>query len=97
MSIGDEHNLEIKKTIIINASSEGVFKAITEPEELTGFPDQAILVPKVGGKVRFVTLKEIHPEWKLDRDYISEGTIKEFVPNKKLSYTWIVLDTPDFP
>jgi len=35
MSIGDEHNLEIKKTIIINASSEVVFKAITEPEELT--------------------------------------------------------------
>ena len=61
MSIGDEHNLEIKKTIIINASSKGVFKAITEPEELTQwFPDQAILVPKIGGKVRFITLKEIH-------------------------------------
>jgi activator of Hsp90 ATPase-like protein len=61
MSIGHEHNLEIKKTIIIDASSEVVFKAITEPEELTQwFPDQAILVPKIGGKVRFVTLKEIH-------------------------------------
>jgi uncharacterized protein YndB with AHSA1/START domain len=35
MTIGDEHNLEIKKTIIIDASSEVVFKAITEPEELT--------------------------------------------------------------
>jgi uncharacterized protein YndB with AHSA1/START domain len=61
------------------------------------FPDQAILEPKVGGRVRLVTLKEIHPEWKLERDCISEGIIKEFVPNKKLSYTWIVLDTPDFP
>ena len=41
MSIGHEHNLEIKKTIIIDASSEVVFKAITEPEELTQwFPDQ---------------------------------------------------------
>jgi uncharacterized protein YndB with AHSA1/START domain len=94
----EDQKMEIRKTIVIDASPEVVFKAITEPEELTQwFPDQAILVPKVGGKVRFVTLKEIHPEWKLDRDYISEGTIKEFVPNKKLSYTWIVLDTPDFP
>ena len=43
MSIGDEHNLEIKKTIIIDVSSEVVFKAITESEELTQwFPDQAI-------------------------------------------------------
>jgi Activator of Hsp90 ATPase homolog 1-like protein len=59
MSIGHEHNLEIKKTIIIDASSEVVFKAITEPEELTQWiPDQAILVPKIGGKVRFVTLKK---------------------------------------
>ena len=87
MSIRDEHNLEIKKTIIIDASPEIVFKAITEPEELTQwFPDQAILEPKVGGRVRLVTLKEIHPEWKLERDCISEGIIKEFVPNKKLSY-----------
>lgn len=93
-----EQKLEIRKTIIIEASPEVVFKAITEVEELTQwFPDQAIVEPRVGGRVRFVTLKEIHPEWKLDRDYISEGTIKEFVPNKKLSYTWIVLDTPDFP
>jgi uncharacterized protein YndB with AHSA1/START domain len=35
MSIGDEHNLEIKKTIVIDASPEVVFNAITEPEELT--------------------------------------------------------------
>ena len=80
----ENQKMEIRKTIVIDASPEVVFSAITEPEELTQwFPDQAILVPKIGGKVRFVTLKEIHPEWKLDRDYISEGTIQEFVPNKK--------------
>lgn len=92
------NNLQIKKTIEIDASSEVVFRALTEPQKLTKwFQDQVILEPKVGGRVRFVTLKEIHPEWKLDRDYIMEGTIKEFVPNKKLSYTWKFDDTPDFP
>jgi uncharacterized protein YndB with AHSA1/START domain len=101
MSIRDEvkeRQLEIRKTIIIEASSDTVFKAITEQEELTQwFPDQAILEPRVLGKVRFTTLKELHPEWKLDRDYIMEGTIKEFIPNKKLSYIWKYRDTPDFP
>jgi uncharacterized protein YndB with AHSA1/START domain len=75
-----ERKPEIRKTIILEALSDTVFKAITEQEELTQwFSDQAILEPKVLGKVRFTTLKEIHPEWKLDRDYIMEGTIKEFV------------------
>jgi uncharacterized protein YndB with AHSA1/START domain len=101
MSIRDEvkeRQLEIRKTIIIEASSDTVFKAITEQEELTQwFPDQAILEPRVLGKVRFTTLKELHPEWKLDRDYIMEVTIKEFIPNKKLSYIWKYRDTPDFP
>jgi uncharacterized protein YndB with AHSA1/START domain len=101
MSIRDEvkeRQLEIRKTIIIEASSDTVFKAITEQEELTQwFPDQAILEPRVLGKLRFTTLKELHPEWKLDRDYIMEGTIKEFIPNKKLSYIWKYRDTPDFP
>ena len=73
MSIRDEvkeRQLEIRKTIIIEASSDTVFKAITEQEELTQwFPDQAILEPRVLGKVRFTTLKELHPEWKLDRNY----------------------------
>ena len=37
-----EEEQEIKKTIIIDASPEIVFKAITDPQELTKwFPDQA--------------------------------------------------------
>jgi uncharacterized protein YndB with AHSA1/START domain len=65
MSIKDEpkeQNLKISKTIIIEASPEIVFKAITEPEELTQWSmgDQALLEPRVGGKVRFITLKETH-------------------------------------
>ena len=36
--------MEIKKNIVIDAPTEAVFKAITDPNELTNwFPDQAIL------------------------------------------------------
>ena len=38
--------MEIKKSIVIDASPEVVFKAISDPNELTNwFPDQAILEP----------------------------------------------------
>jgi len=43
--------IEIKKNIVIDASPEVVFKAITDPNELTNwFPDQAVLEAKVGRK-----------------------------------------------
>ena len=46
--------IEIRKSILIEASPEVVFRAITDPNELTKwFPDQAILEPKVGGKMKF--------------------------------------------
>ena len=48
----NNENLEVDKTIIINASPEVVFKAITMPEELTNwFPDQATIEPVVGAKM----------------------------------------------
>ena len=31
------------------------------------------------------------------RDHFLQGTIIEFVPNKKISYTWENPDIPDFP
>lgn len=90
--------MEIKKTIIINTSPDKVFKAITEPKELTQwFQDEVILEPKVNGKVRFTILRELHPEWKLDSDYINDGIIKQFIPNRKLAYTWKFDDIPNFP
>ena len=47
-----EETIEIKKSIIIESSLQVVFKAITDPEELTQwFPDQAILKSRVGGKI----------------------------------------------
>ena len=86
---------EIRKSIIIVATPEVVFKAITETNELTKwFPDHVILEPNVGGKVRFSFYKEQN---KMDRDYIVEGSIIEFIPNKKISYTWQYKDIPEFP
>jgi uncharacterized protein YndB with AHSA1/START domain len=93
---GEEETIEIKKSIVIDASPEVVFKAITDPNELTNwFPDHAILEPEVGGKMRFSFYKE-----KSDTrtaDAFPEGTIKKFIPNKKLSYTWQRKDIPGFP
>jgi uncharacterized protein YndB with AHSA1/START domain len=47
-----EETIEIKKNIVIDASPEVVFKAITDPNELTNwFPDNAIFDGRIGGKV----------------------------------------------
>jgi uncharacterized protein YndB with AHSA1/START domain len=89
-------DFEIRKTLEIHASSDIVFNALTNPKELTQwFPDQAILEPKIGGKMKF-TFYAKNTE-NLDRDFFPEGEIIEFVPNKKLSYTWRPNHIPNFP
>lgn len=86
-----EVTIQIKKSIVINASPEVVFKAITDQNELTNwFSDQAILETKVGGKMKFSFYKNSkrgNQECGRDKDYFHEGTIREFIPNKKISYT----------
>jgi len=96
--MNEKQETGIRKEKIIQTGAEMVFNALIEPEELTEwFQDEANLDPRVGGNIRLVTLKEKHPDWKLDRDYYMDGTIIEFVPNKRLSYTWKFDDIPDFP
>ncbi|HYY67999.1 MAG TPA: SRPBCC domain-containing protein [Nitrososphaeraceae archaeon] len=91
-----EDRIEIKKSIVINASPEVVFKAITDPNELTNwFPDSAVFSDRIGGQVRFSFYKERSKD--MDRDYSPEGIVKEFIPNKKVSYTWQLKDVPGFP
>jgi uncharacterized protein YndB with AHSA1/START domain len=62
MSSKDKQQTEeivIEKNVVIDASPEVIFKAITDPKELTNwFPDQAILEPKLGGKVKFGFYKD---------------------------------------
>src|ERR671930_136819 len=61
MSSKDNQQTEeivIEKNIVIDASPEVVFKAITEQEELTNwFPDQAVFEAKLGGKMKFLNHK----------------------------------------
>ena len=93
-----KREITIRKAKIIRAAPKVIFNALTEPEKITGwFQDEANLDNRVGGKIILVTRKEIHPDWNLDRDYLMEGTIVEYVPNKRLSYIWKFDDTPDFP
>jgi uncharacterized protein YndB with AHSA1/START domain len=94
-----KQELEIEKTLTINVSAEEVFKAITDPIELTNwFPDQAVLEPKVEGKTKFSFYKEkSSKEHSREIEYVSQGTVKEFVPNKKISYTWQLKDISEFP
>ena len=88
--------MEIRKTIEINASVETVFQALTEENDLTQwFPDLAVFEKKIGGKIKFTFLARNAEN--LDRDFHPKGEILEFVPNKKLSYTWIPEDIPNFP
>ena len=49
-----EEIIEIRKSIFIRPSPEVVFKAITDPNELTNwFPVNALFDGRIGGKVRF--------------------------------------------
>ncbi len=87
----------IEKNIVIDASPEVVFKAITDQEELTNwFPDQAIMEAKLGGKVKFIFYKDKERK-QGELECVPEGTIIEFIPNKKVSYSWRQANAPDFP
>lgn len=91
-----QRTMEIRKSIVIDAPPEVVFKAITDSNELTNwFPDNAIFDGRIGGKVRFTFKKERSKD--LDSDYSPGGTIKEFIPNDKVSYSWKLEGTPEFP
>jgi uncharacterized protein YndB with AHSA1/START domain len=72
-----EETIEIKKNIVIDASPEVVFKALTDRNELRNwFPDQAVLEPKVGGKMKFGFYKNSkrgNQDHGRDKDYFHEG------------------------
>jgi len=92
-------DLEIKKIIEIDASPEVVFEAISDPEEMSNwFPDAVMLEPKVGGNIKFSFYKDsVRACGKRDSDSFNEGRILEFESNKKLVYTWKWAGVPDFP
>jgi uncharacterized protein YndB with AHSA1/START domain len=75
---------EIRKTIVVDASPEIVFKALTDEKELVQWmPREAKMDARVGGEYEF----KYH--WG-DRnlDTVLHGKILELEPNRRLSYTW---------
>ena len=95
MTTTNNNDREIRKSVVIDAPPDMVFKAISDDKELPDwFPDLAILEPRVGGKVRFTFRKENSEEQ--DSDFIL-GEVLEFIPNHKISYTWEHKDIIGFP
>lgn len=87
------NDMEIRKIIEIDAPAHVVFKALTDPKELTQwFPDSGIFEPRVGGKMHFTFLAEHHKEM-TDKDHHLDGEVLEIVPNKRLAYTFIPDET----
>ena len=85
--------MEIKKELVINASTSRVYDAITNMKQLQQwFPDVVSLEPKVGGKILFKFSNSL-----MDIPDIIEGKIITLEKNKKLEYTWSHPDVPNFP
>ena len=85
--------MEIKKELVVKASPARVYKAITDPEQLTQwFPDVATLEAKVGGKVSFRFLQS-KADNLIDKDYTMEGKVVELEENKN-EFSNINLDQP---
>jgi len=81
---------EIRKTVVVDASPEIVFRALTDEKELVQWmPREAKFDTKIGGEIEF---KYRWAERELDT--ILHGKVLEFEPSRRLSYTWDA-ETPD--
>jgi uncharacterized protein YndB with AHSA1/START domain len=86
-------NKEIRKSIVIDAPVETVYKALSDEKELVNwFPDHAILEKSVGGRMEFKFKRSDGTV-----DHKVEGEILEIVPGKKLAFSWRNTSDPNFP
>ena len=85
---------EFKRTVIINASPDVVFRALIDETELTQLfsSERTILEPQVGGSWM---LKNCRSD--IGNIHTMRGKILEIIQDKKLSYTWNVDEYPDMP
>ncbi|MCL4519337.1 MAG: SRPBCC domain-containing protein [Thaumarchaeota archaeon] len=76
--------IEIRKTVVVDAAAEVVFKALTDEKELVQWmPREAKMDARVGGEFEFKY------QWAAKGlNTILRGKILELLPNKRLSYTW---------
>lgn len=79
-------DMELRKTIEIDAPIHVVFSVLTDSKELTQWwPDIGTFEPRVGGKFHFTFLAERHKEMG-DRDHRLDGEVLEIVPKKARLY-----------
>ena len=85
---------EIKKTIIVNASPDVVFRALTDDAELTHWfsNERTVLEPQVGGAWM---LKNCRSD--IGNIHTMRGKVFEIIQDKKLTYTWNDDEYPDLP
>lgn len=77
-------DLEIKKTIEVDAPPSVVFRALTDEKELEKWlPREAKLDLRVGGQLRFKFSRGDRAN-----ELVFEGEILELVNDRKLSYTY---------
>ena len=77
---------EIRKTVVVDAPPEVVFKALTDEKELVRWmPQEARMDPRLGGEYEFKyhwAKKGLHS--------VATGKILELIPSKRLSYTYVL-------
>jgi uncharacterized protein YndB with AHSA1/START domain len=85
---------QIKRTVIISASPEVVFRALIDETELTQWfsSERTVLEPQVGGAWM---LKNCRSD--IGNIHTMRGKILEIIHDKKLSYTCNVDEYPDMP
>lgn len=77
-------NLEVRKTIDVDAPAAVVFKALTDERELVKWlPQEAKMDPRVGGRLQFRYRREGRPN-----ELVFEGEVLELVRDRKVSYTY---------
>ena len=87
---------EVRKTIIINASPEIAFRALTDETELTQWfsNERTVLESQVGGAWMLKNCRSNNNN-NTGEIHTMRGKILEIVQDKKLSYTWNVDEYPE--
>ncbi len=77
-------NLDVRKTIDVDAPADVVFRALTDEKELVKWlPQEAKMDTRVGGQLQF----KYHREGRAN-ELVFEGEILELVQDRKVSYTY---------
>jgi uncharacterized protein YndB with AHSA1/START domain len=77
---------EVRKTVVVDAPPEFVFKALTDEKELGRWmAQQARIDPRIGGECEFKYHRAA-----TGQHSVATGRILELIPHKRLSYTYVV-------